>query len=56
MGRPDASDEEVYLAAKAANCHDFIMKLENGYETMVGDAGGKLSGENGSELRLQEPC
>ena len=44
IGRPDASDEEVYLAAKAANCHDFIMKLENGYETMVGDAGGKLSG------------
>ena len=32
------------MAAKAANCHDFIMKLENGYETMVGDAGGKLSG------------
>ena len=44
MGRPDASDEEVYLAAKAANCHDFITKLEKGYETMAGDAGGKLSG------------
>jgi len=44
MGRPDASDEEVIQTAKAAGCHDFIMKLESGYQTMVGDAGGKLSG------------
>lgn len=44
MGRPDASDEEVYAAAKAAYCHDFILKLEHGYNTKAGDAGGKLSG------------
>ncbi|MCR5187633.1 MAG: ABC transporter ATP-binding protein/permease [Treponema sp.] len=44
MGRPDASDDEVIETAKAAGCHDFIMNLEKGYQTMVGDAGGKLSG------------
>lgn len=44
MGRKDASDEEVIEAAKAANCHEFIQKLENGYDTKVGEAGGKLSG------------
>ena len=44
MGNPDASDEEVEAAAKAANCHDFIMQLEQGYDTMVGDAGDRLSG------------
>lgn len=44
MGRPEASDEEVIETAKAAGCHDFIMNLDKGYQTMVGDAGGKLSG------------
>ena len=44
MGNPDASDEEVEAAAKAANCHDFIMQLEQGYDTMAGDAGARLSG------------
>ena len=44
MGNPDASDGEVEAAAKAANCHDFIMQLEQGYDTMVGDAGDRLSG------------
>lgn len=44
MGRPDATDEEVVEAAKAAGCHDFIEALEHGYQTMAGDAGGKLSG------------
>ena len=44
MGRPSATDEEVYAAAKAANCHDFIIKLENAYDAKAGDAGGKLSG------------
>lgn len=40
MGNPDASDEEVEAAAKAANCHDFIMQLEQGYDTMAGDGRG----------------
>lgn len=44
MGNPKASDEEVEAAAKAANCHDFIMKLPKGYETQAGDAGNRLSG------------
>lgn len=44
FGRPDATDEEVYAAAKAARCHDFIMALPNGYETVVGEGGGTLSG------------
>jgi len=39
-----ASDDEVIEAAKAASCHDFIMELEDGYNTKVGDAGGSLSG------------
>lgn len=44
MGKPHATDEEVYAAAKAANCHNFIMQLEKGYLTQAGDAGGALSG------------
>ena len=44
MGNPAATDEEVEDAAKAANCHDFIMQLEQGYDTLVGDAGDRLSG------------
>jgi subfamily B ATP-binding cassette protein MsbA len=44
MGDPDASDEEVVRAAKAANAHDFIMDLPFGYDTKVGERGVKLSG------------
>ncbi|WP_264990210.1 ABC transporter ATP-binding protein [Lysinibacillus piscis] len=44
MGKPDATDEEVMMAAKAANAHDFIMSLPNGYDTKVGERGVKLSG------------
>ncbi|WP_243159244.1 ABC transporter ATP-binding protein [Clostridium sp. cel8] len=43
-GKPTASDEEVIKAAKEANIHDFIMSLENGYDTYVGERGVKLSG------------
>ena len=42
--KPDASDDEVVIAAKAAAAHDFICQLENGYNTHVGEAGLKLSG------------
>ena len=44
MGDPKATDEDVINAAKACGCHDFIMHLENGYDTVVGGAGGHLSG------------
>jgi subfamily B ATP-binding cassette protein MsbA len=44
MGRPEATDEEVIAAAKAANAHEFIMGLTNGYDTEVGERGVKLSG------------
>jgi ATP-binding cassette subfamily B protein len=44
MGDPKATDEDVMNAARACGCHDFIMKLENGYDTVVGGAGGHLSG------------
>lgn len=44
MGNPDATDEEVVRAAKAANAHEFIMDLTHGYDTLVGERGVKLSG------------
>ncbi|MDM5335147.1 ABC transporter ATP-binding protein [Ureibacillus composti] len=44
MGKPDATEEEVIAAAKAANAHDFIMSLQEGYDTKVGERGVKLSG------------
>lgn len=44
MGRPDASREEVIEAARKARCHDFIMALPNGYDTVVGEGGESLSG------------
>jgi len=43
-GRPDASDEDVLAAAKAARIHDFILTLPRGYETQVGERGVTLSG------------
>jgi ABC-type transport system involved in Fe-S cluster assembly fused permease/ATPase subunit len=43
-GRPDAGDEEIFEAARAAHIHDFIVTLPKGYETMVGERGLKLSG------------
>jgi ABC-type multidrug transport system fused ATPase/permease subunit len=43
-GRPDATDEEVVLAARRAHAHDFIIELEQGYHTLVGERGIKLSG------------
>ncbi len=44
FGRPDATEEEIIAAAKAARCHDFIMALPDGYGTVIGEGGGTLSG------------
>ena len=44
LGKPDATKEEVIAAAKAANAHEFIMNLPDGYNTKVGERGVKLSG------------
>lgn len=44
IGKLNATDEEIENAAKIAHAHEFIMKFENGYETMVGERGNKLSG------------
>ena len=43
-GRPEASEEEIENAAKAASLHDFILKMPDGYQTIVGERGLKLSG------------
>lgn len=43
MGKPDATDEEVIAAAKAAHSHGFIKRLPNGYNTIIGEDGGNLS-------------
>ncbi len=43
MGRPDATDEEVIAAAKAAHSHSFIKRLPNGYDTVIDEDGGSLS-------------
>ncbi|MFQ9514818.1 MAG: ABC transporter ATP-binding protein [Eubacterium sp.] len=42
-GKLDATDEEIIEAAKAVNAHDFIMKMENGYDTVLSERGGELS-------------
>ena len=44
LGDPNATDEEVYAAAKAACCDEFIVRLDKGYDTPAGDAGKRLSG------------
>ena len=50
LGKPDATEEEMIQAAKIANAHDFITSLPKGYQTNIGDRGGKLSG--GQKQRL----
>jgi subfamily B ATP-binding cassette protein MsbA len=49
-GRPDATEEQVVAAAKAAFAHDFITRFPSGYDTMIGELGGRLSG--GEKQRL----
>jgi ATP-binding cassette, subfamily B, bacterial len=51
-GRPDASDEEVYRAVEAARCTEFINRLPDGYDTVVGERGMKLSGGQRQRLAI----
>ena len=44
VGKPDATEEEIIAAAKAAHAHSFIRRLPNGYDTVIGEEGGSLSG------------
>jgi len=50
FGRPDASEAEIIEAARVANAHEFIVRLPNGYDTLIGERGVKLSG--GQKQRL----
>ena len=51
-GKPGAGEEEIVQAAKLANIHDFIMSLDDGYDTMVGERGTRLSGGQNNALLL----
>jgi subfamily B ATP-binding cassette protein MsbA len=52
MGKADATESEIIEAAKIANAHDFIMELPEGYQTNIGDGGGKLSGGQRQRLSI----
>ncbi|MDY2987938.1 MAG: ABC transporter ATP-binding protein [Peptoniphilus sp.] len=52
IGRQDATDEEIMEAAKTANCDEFIRKLPNGYQTLIGENGSKLSGGERQRLSI----
>lgn len=51
-GRPDATDEEVIAAAQKAHAHDFIMRMPQGYNVMIGERGSKLSGGQRQRLAI----
>jgi ATP-binding cassette subfamily B protein/subfamily B ATP-binding cassette protein MsbA len=52
FGKPDATDDQIEKAAKAAYAHEFIQELENGYDTLIGERGIKLSGGQKQRISL----
>ncbi len=52
IGKKDASDEEIYAAARLANCDEFVLKLPNDYDTVIGENGSKLSGGERQRLSI----
>lgn len=52
LGNPSASKEDIIVAAKAASCHEFIMKKKDGYSTLVGESGNSLSGGEKQRITL----
>lgn len=52
IGKKDASDEEVLRAARLANCDEFVQKLSDGYNTMIGENGCRLSGGERQRLSI----
>ena len=52
VGRKDATDEDVIAAAKAAMCHEFIERLPQGYQTVIGENGSTLSGGECQRLSI----
>lgn len=52
FGHPDAAADAIVAAAKIANAHEFIMKLENGYDTLIGERGSKLSGGQRQRINI----
>ncbi|HGR4189807.1 TPA: ABC transporter ATP-binding protein [Streptococcus pneumoniae] len=53
MGNPSASDKEVEDIAKKSGCHDFIMKMEHGYDTVVGSSGSHVSGGERQRISIE---
>ncbi|HGC9408897.1 TPA: ABC transporter ATP-binding protein [Streptococcus agalactiae] len=52
LGKPQASEDEIIAAARAAHCHNFIMELPEGYDTKSGEAGGAMSGGERQRITL----
>ena len=54
FGKPDASEAEMIAAAKKTRCHDFVIALPNGYDTVVGEGGGSFSGGEKQRISIAQ--